>query len=28
LSAIGRTTASLLRMNEDGRLQLRGGAEH
>jgi hypothetical protein len=26
LSAIGRTTASLLRMNEDGRLQLREGA--
>ena len=27
LSAIGRTTASLLRMNEEGRLQLREGAE-
>ena len=27
LSAIGRTTAALLRMNEDGRLQLRESAE-
>jgi hypothetical protein len=27
LSAIGRTTAVLLRMNEDGRLQLRESAE-
>jgi hypothetical protein len=27
LSAIGRTTAILLRMNEDGRLQLRENAE-
>jgi hypothetical protein len=27
LSAIGRTTASLLRMNEPGRLQLRECAE-
>jgi 5-methylcytosine-specific restriction endonuclease McrA len=27
LSAIGRTTANLLRMNEDGRLQLRENAE-
>ena len=27
LSAIGRTTASLLRMNEDGRLELRESAE-
>jgi hypothetical protein len=26
VSAIGRTTVSLLRMNEDGRLQLREGA--
>ena len=26
LTAIGRTTASLLKMNEDGRLQLREGA--
>ena len=26
LSAIGRTTVSLLRMNDDGRLQLRKGA--
>ncbi len=26
LSAIGRTTVRLLKMNEDGRLQLRGGA--
>jgi len=26
LSAIGRTTTTLLRMNEDGRLQLREGA--
>jgi hypothetical protein len=26
MSAIGRTTVSLLRMNEDGRLQLREGA--
>lgn len=28
LSAIGRTTAGLLRMNENGRLQLREDAEH
>jgi 5-methylcytosine-specific restriction endonuclease McrA len=27
LSAIGRTTVNLLRMNEDGRLQLRESAE-
>ena len=27
LSAIGRMTANLLRMNEDGRLELREGAE-
>jgi hypothetical protein len=27
LSAIGRTTANLLQMNEDGRLQLRENAE-
>lgn len=27
LSAIGRTSASLLRMNEDGRLELRESAE-
>ena len=27
LTAVGRTTVNLLRMNEDGRLQLRAGAD-